>query len=321
MHGDTTNPAEAILTKEDYETYSATRELFTIALKGDLAKTTFLFVGFSFADPNVIYILGRVKQLLEKNSRKHYCILKAPQSNGSADGDYQEKRFSHWLTDLHRYNIQPVLIDRYEDVPEILLELNRRSHLRDIFISGSAADFAPLGEKPFHELCRSLGAELIRRNFNVISGFGLGVGDMVVVGAMQSLQRNDDERLQLRPFPQQVPAGVDRATFWRQYRERMIADAGACIVLAGNKRSAGAVVPADGVRQEVEIARAQGKAVVPIGATGHVARELWAEARANPGDFGLSPRVAAPLEVIGDAGSTVVALVDATIAILRDIDN
>jgi Sir2- and TIR-associating SLOG family/SIR2-like domain len=322
MHGDKTNPAEAILTKEDYETYNATRELFTIALKGDLAKTTFLFLGFSFADPNVIYILGRVKQLLEKNSRKHYCVLKAPQSDGSAAGDYDVKRFSHWLTDLHRYNIQPVLIERYEEVPEILSELNRRSHLSDVFISGSAADFAPLGEGPFHELCRLLGAELIRKKFNVISGFGLGVGDMVVVGAMQALQRNDDERLQLRPFPQQVPAGIDRAAFWRQYRERMMADAGVCIVLAGNKRSAaGAIVPADGVRQEVEIARAQGKAVVPIGATGHVARELWEQARAKPSDFGLSARVAAQIEVLGDASATVVALVDATIAILKDIDS
>jgi hypothetical protein len=147
MHGDKSIPAEAILTKEDYETYNTTRELFTIALKGDLAKRTFLFLGFSFADPNVMYILGRVKQLLETNSRKHYCILKAPTPDDYEDkeaGEYQCKRFSHWLDDLRRYNIQPVLIERYEEGPEILTELNRRSHLRDVFISGSAADFAPL---------------------------------------------------------------------------------------------------------------------------------------------------------------------------------
>src|SRR6266403_781266 len=135
MHGDKTNPAEAILTKEDYETYDTTRELFTIALKGDLAKKTFLFLGFSFADPNVMYILARVKQLLEANGRKHYCVLRAPIADECEDGDYQCKRFSHWLTDLHRYNIQPILIDRYSEVPSILEELNRRSHLRDVFIS------------------------------------------------------------------------------------------------------------------------------------------------------------------------------------------
>ena len=288
MHGDKTIPSEAILTKEDYETYNATRELFTITLKGDLAKKTFLFLGFSFSDPNVMYILGRVKQLLETNSRKHYCILRAPTPHDYEDkeaGEYQCKRFSHWLDDLRRYNIQPVLIERYDEVPEILTELNRRSHLRDVFISGSAADFAPFGQDKFHDLCRLLGFELIKKDFNVVSGFGLGVGDLVTVGAMQALNRNDDERLQLWPFPQQVPSGTDRAALWRRYREQMLSNAGVCIVLAGNKLVSGAIVPADGVKQEAEIARSQGKFIIPIGATGHVAHELWEQCRAKPSDF------------------------------------
>src|SRR5262249_35008537 len=107
MHGDKTAPAEAILTREDYETYNERRELFTIALKADLAKKTFVFLGFSFTDPNVMYILSRVRQLLELNGRKHYCILRPPKPDGSEDGDYQYKRFHHWLKDLHRYNIEP----------------------------------------------------------------------------------------------------------------------------------------------------------------------------------------------------------------------
>ena len=318
MHGDKTSPSEAIITKEDYETYNTTRELFTIALKGDLAKKTFLFLGFSFTDPNVIYILGRVKQLLEANSRKHYCVLKAPTSQ--EDGDYQCKRFEHWLADLHRYNIQPILIERYDEVPGILAELNRRSHLRDVFISGSAADFAPLGKDKFNQLCCLLGAELIRHDFNIISGFGLGVGDMVIVGAMQSLHRNDDERLQLWPFPQTVPTGTDRATLWRQYRERMIANAGACIVLAGNKLVDGAVVLAGGVRQEVEIARSQNKAIIPVGATGHVARELWEQCTAKPSDFLGDVNVAAQVAVLGDPTATVDALAKAIIEILKQLD-
>jgi hypothetical protein len=299
MHGDKASPAEAILTKEDYETYDTKRELFTIALKSDLAKKTFLFLGVSFSDPNIMYVLGRMKRLLESNGRKHYCILKAPKT----DEAYDAKRFKHWLSDLHRYNIQPIIIERYEEVPDILAELNRRSHLRDIFISGSAADFSPMGEEKFRELCRLLGAELISKGFNIVSGFGLGVGDAVIVGAMQSLRRNDDERLQLWPFPQQVPSGIDRATFWRQYREQMISNAGVCVVLAGNKRVGDTVVPADGVRQEVEIGQAQGKLIVPVGATGHVAGELWEQCRANPAPFLGSTNVANQLEILGDAAS------------------
>lgn len=324
MHGDKTDAAKAVLTKEDYETYDQERELFTIALKGDLAKKTFLFLGVSFTDPNVMYVLSRVRQLLEQNSRKHYCILKEPKPAEFADakeGAYQCKRFAHWLKDLHRYNIQPVLIGDYQDVPSILEELNRRSHLRDVFISGSAADFSPLGQEEFQELCRSLGAELIKKGFNLISGFGLGVGDAVIVGAMQSLPRNDDERLQLWPFPQEVPAGTDRAAMWQSYRDRMISNAGVVIVLAGNKKLPdGTIVRADGVYKEAAIARAQGKPIIPIGATGHVARELWEACVANPSTYFGHADISKQLDVLGNDKSAVADIVQAVVESLRQLD-
>ncbi|TWT95397.1 hypothetical protein Pla108_35450 [Botrimarina colliarenosi] len=320
MHGDRTFPSDAVLTKEDYETYNTQREVFTVTLKADLAKRTFLFLGFSFADPNVLYLLGRVKQLLEANSRKHYCILKAPTPGESPDGDYDCKRFAHWLTDLRRYNIQPVIVDKYEDIPALLSELNRRSHLRDVFISGSAADYLPLGEAGFRDLCHGLGRELIKHGFNIISGYGLGVGDSVIVGAMQSLRRNDDERLQLWPFPQHVPAGTDLATFWRQYRERMIDDAGICIVLSGNKREEGGIVPARGVLQEVEIAQNQGKVIIPVGATGHVAKQIWDDAKVSPQKYFGGTDVSAFFEAIGDSTATPDALTRSIIEMIKLFD-
>jgi hypothetical protein len=322
MHGDKTDPADAILTKEDYETYNTNREFFTIALKSDLARRTFLFLGVSFADPNIQYILGRVKQLLDNNGRQHYCLLKAPDADGTPECDYQLKRFTHWLADLRRYNIQPVLLDDYRQVGDMLEELNRRSHLRDVFVAGSAADFQPLGQDRFHELCRALGERLIERDFNIVSGFGLGVGDMVIVGAMQRLKRNDDDRLQLWPFPQTVPAGTDRATMWRNYRERMISQAGACIVLAGNKLVDGKVVAADGVRQEVEVARAQRKPVIPIGATGHVARELWTDCCGDPASFNLPTDAATAkhLESLGKEDAGAADLAGAAIEVLRTLE-
>lgn len=320
MHGDRSAPAEAVLTKEDYETYDETRELFTIALKGDLTMKTFLFIGVSFADPNVLYLLSRVKQLLDKNGRKHFCILKRPRPDDYEGAEYDCKRFPHWLSDLRRYNIQPVLVDSYDEVTQVLEELGRRSHLHDIFISGSAADFNPYGEARFQELCRLLGSELIQRNFNIISGFGRGVADAVIVGAMQTLARNDDQRLQLRPFPQAVPDGVDRAEFWKDYRNKMIADAGVCVVLAGNKRDeSGSIIRASGVSQEVELTREQGKLVVPVGATGHVARELWDAAVGDQRVWFGDHDVSAPFQVIGDESAEPARIVRAVLDILAII--
>jgi hypothetical protein len=320
MHGDKDLASEAVITKEDYESYDAQREVFTNALKGDLSEKTFLFVGFSFADPNVTYILGRVKRLLEKNGRKHYCILKAPLATDLPDGPYQVARFQHWLKDLDRYNIQPVLIDSYDEVPALLRELNRRSHLRDVFISGSAHDYAPLGEAKFREFCAALGAELIKKEFNIVSGYGLGVGGDVIIGAMQSLQRNDDERLQLWPFPQSGPAGTDVPKLWHEYRQRMIANAGVCVVLSGNKKVGDDVVPADGVHKEIAIAQAMGKAVIPVGATGYVAQEHWQRCSTDPAPYFGGVDAGQHFAVIGDTNASVSQLVEAVIAILKLLD-
>lgn len=41
MHGDKNSPDEAVLTKDDYETYNDKKELFSTALRGDLLSKTF----------------------------------------------------------------------------------------------------------------------------------------------------------------------------------------------------------------------------------------------------------------------------------------
>lgn len=76
MHGDKMMPDEAVLTKEDYEAYDHKRSIFSMKLKGDLIERPFLFLGFSFTDPNIDYILSRVRMLLGENQREHYCIMK-----------------------------------------------------------------------------------------------------------------------------------------------------------------------------------------------------------------------------------------------------
>jgi len=89
MHGDATNPAHAVLTKYDYEMYEQKRPLFRTALKGDLISKTFLFIGFSFEDPNLDYILGQIHSLLGEDIHDHYCFFKRIQCEEySSDEEY-----------------------------------------------------------------------------------------------------------------------------------------------------------------------------------------------------------------------------------------
>lgn len=59
MHGDVDHPQHAVLTKDDYECYENGRQAFTTHLLSHLLSKRFLFLGFSFTDPNIEYTFNR----------------------------------------------------------------------------------------------------------------------------------------------------------------------------------------------------------------------------------------------------------------------
>jgi len=90
MHGDVDNPADAIISKDDYEAYPIKMSAFESALRGDLVEKTFLFLGFSFTDPNIDYILSRVRVQYEQHQRHHYCIQKkVSKSTDETDDEFK----------------------------------------------------------------------------------------------------------------------------------------------------------------------------------------------------------------------------------------
>ncbi len=336
MHGDVDSPQDAVLTKEDYETYDLNRELFSIKLKGDLIGKTFLFIGFSFTDPNIEYILSRIRSLLGKDKGEHYCVMRWPEKptkakfkkpkefqTAKALFEYDRTKLELRIADLKRYGIDAIMVDEYADLTKILAELNRRIHLRDVFVSGSAHTFDPLGESRLDDLCRMIGAKLIESGLNLVSGVGLGIGGKVIVGAMESLYakhyHDASSRLFLRPFPQQPPVGMTLKDFWTKYRKEMLAKAGVCIYVSGNKLNAdtGSVEDANGVFEEFEIANSLGKYLIPIGATGHAAKKLWEKVSGDLDKYFPDGGVKGHFKTLGKESSTNDELVDAVLGILK----
>ena len=337
MHGDIDNPQDAVLTKEDYETYDLNRELFSIKLKGDLVGKTFLFIGFSFTDPNIEYILSRIRSLLGKDKGEHYCIMRWPEKpteakyrtkktyqTAKARFDYDRTKLELRIADLKRYGIDAIMVDECAALTEILAEWDGRVHLRDVFVPGGARAFEPLGETRLDDLCRRIGTRIIENDLNLVSGVGLGLGGKVIVGALEALYTKHyydaSNRLFLRPFPQQPPTGMTIKDFWTKYRREMMSKAGVCIFLSGNKRDAsGNVIESDGVIEEFEIAHSLGKYVIPIGATGHAAHKLWQRVTADLDGFFPRGGVKAHFKVLGNASKTNEQLVEAVMGVLRQI--
>lgn len=279
MHGDKTHPDDTIIIKEDYEKYYRNHAQFITTLSGDLISKTFLFIGFSFSDPNIDYILSRIQvDYSGENKRQHYALMRRIQKSNYADQveyEYAKRKHEFFVEDLKRYNIKVILIDEYQEITEVLKEINKRLNYDNVFISGSAATYGDFSEIESIDFIKELSKTLIQKQYNIISGFGLGIGSAVISGALEEIYMQcrsiNEGRLLLRPFPQ----GTEFKKLWQKYREDMISRAGISIFVFGNKIDVDNIVTANGVLTEFEIAVKQGNIIVPVGCTGYAAKEIW----------------------------------------------
>lgn len=282
MHGDVASVEKAVVTRDDYEAYSTTRPLFGTALQGDLVSKTFLFIGFSFNDPNLSYLLSRIRLLLGQNRRDHYCLLRRVQRRDFAteqEYHYSRGRQDLQVRDLRRYGIQGILLDSYGEYTEVLRKIAGRYRRRRVFVSGSAATYAPLSDDEGQSLMRRLGVGLIQAGLDVVTGFGFGIGPYLLNGMLEGLEqtgtRSLHDRVILRPFPQGISDPAARAARWLEYRRDMVELAGIALFVFGNRGDGqGGIELASGVQQEFDVAIEAGLVPVPVGSTGYLARQL-----------------------------------------------
>lgn len=295
MHGDAEHPQEAVLTRDDYESYGQKHMGFVNALVGDLTGKTFLFIGFSFTDPNLDQVLSQLRLRYQSAQREHFCLIRVPhRGDFKSDEDfaYAGVRHRHFVADLKRYNVTALEIDDFGQITEVLLTIEKIYRRRLVFVSGSASSFEPWGEAAVNAFFRDLGSILIDNQFQIVSGFGLGVGNSLISGAIEKAYANRnmklDNFLQVRPFPRDIADPNERAAIWERYRKELLSLPGIALFFFGNKEVGGKIVPADGVRKEFEIAKAQGVAALPVGATGSVAAKLSAEMLADTADLSFA---------------------------------
>lgn len=289
MHGDISNASDVVLIKEDYELYDLRNQLFSISLKRDLISKTFLFIGFSFEDPNLEYILSKVRILTEGYSRKHYCFFrKVNESDYSNDEEgkkkYQYDRLKQELkcADLmRRYNIHSLMVDEYSDITQILKRIEKGYKKDHVLISGSADEFEEFKIKDIEplEFIHKLSGEISKLGCKVITGFGKGIGSAVLNGVLDYIYKTNtrklDDHIIMRPFPLYVTSDVDLEQIKKEYRKHMVELGGIAVFVLGNKTVNGSIQIADGVIEEFELAIDNGLNVIPIGVTGYASEILW----------------------------------------------
>lgn len=287
MHGDKDHPSKAVLLKEDYEKYYYTHEPFVALLNSELITKSFLFVGFSFTDPNINYVFGRLTHRYSDKSKDHYCIMKKCSLN-DYEGDkgkyeYETIKQQLFIDELKRYRVQTILIENYPDLTLILKEIEKRYNSHSVFISGSAIDYGDFTTLEAHKFIHTLSKKLVERNLTVVNGFGLGVGSAVINGALDAIYSNpkkySEEQLVLKPFPQFKTGEKELDELWEEYRQQMISRAGIIIFVFGNKDEGKGkgTENADGVKREFLIALEKGLFPIPIHYTGYMSEEIFNE--------------------------------------------
>lgn len=295
MHGDVNNPSDAVLTKSDYEVYEKKRPFFRTVLQGDFLSKKFLFIGFSFSDPNIDFVLGRIRSLLGDNCPEHFCLMRRVKENDCEDVDeynYTKLKQDMQERNLRNYGIQTVFVDQYEEITDILSDIEKELKKNKVFISGSADYFNKSWPKEKAEgLAQKLAGALVHENYRITTGFGLGIGSSVISGALDVIYQEKfnhvDEFLHLRPFPQNIANEKKRKASWKKYREDLLEETGISVFMFGNKRGKepGSYVVADGCIQEYEIAKEKGNLIIPIGSTGDAAKVIFDIVKSDMTDY------------------------------------
>ncbi|KHM45375.1 hypothetical protein PL71_17355 [Pseudoalteromonas distincta] len=329
MHGDANHSSDAILTKEDYEQYHQTHEPFIHALSGELTTKTFLFIGFSFTDPNLDYVLSRLNFRFSKDKKQHYCLIKKHCLNDAlnpdqATLDYNSRKQQLVINDLKRYGIKSLVLDDYAQITSILVEIEKRFKKKTIFISGSAEIYDPYEKNEALGFIHLLSKKIIEKNFRIVNGFGWGVGSSVINGSLEAISSNpmkfSESQLILKPFPQFESGKKKLPELWEEYRQKMISLSGISIFLFGNKRDGDEIVEANGLIREFEISRDLGNICIPIGCTGYAAESILKRILAKPSDYYENSDDVVPLlETLLDSDKPLSEKVDVVIAVINEV--
>jgi hypothetical protein len=183
---------------------------------------------------------------------------------------------------------------------------------KTVFISGSAYEYGRFGSAGKFFI-RDLSKALLKNDFKIVSGFGLGVGPHVVEGALDGIYKGKKERiadqLQLFPFP---PESHSEKTM-DSYRDDMISRAGIAVFVFGNKLEDISVKEADGLLKEFEIAKSYKIVLIPVGASGYASEKLWKRVVRDYDDYFETRDKFNLYEQLGDRSTDPETLIDLVI--------
>lgn len=153
---------------------------------------------------------------------------------------------------------------------------------KNVMISGSQCSGGKL-EKLTEFFVEHLAYRLIRNNYNVITGYGKGVGPAIMSGIFAGCDENGYDiteygnhfRSFVFPRLEAGKSNMEVERFKEKNRRLMMGHADVCVFVFGNKLEKNSIVKADGMIQELFLAADRKALILPIAATKGAAKEIY----------------------------------------------
>jgi len=286
MHG-SINPdpppswdADPIITRSDFETYEDKHRRLWALLRASYVSKALLFLGFSFADPNIEILMRLARKHGTAARDRHVTVMRRPE--GSKFDDLRRHELK--VRDLEASGVRVHEVSSYDDLPKLLTELVRRTRPPRLFISGSRTD----GD--FDSACKLMAGALADRVKWEVCSLGGHAGWFTTreIARIRRAEGRYDPSLLVfhsrkkegQPPPAEMDERIGTAVFDDLEREplvrKLLNESRAVLVLGGRDRTA----------EEIGWATDYGLGVVPLAASGGAAHAYWERCRANPPNLG-----------------------------------
>lgn len=255
MHGTVKpHPRDIIITQDDYEHYFLRYPLMCRQLTSDFATKSFLFIGFSFTDPNVKHNLAQLRVLMRGSTRTHFLVYIVPTDDYAREHEL-------WLKDLSRYGIIGLPVKNYAELPALLRFIRNESMPRSVLISGSHDG------DDYELFCTCLGKEIAAREIILISGEGRNVTAFASEGAFNchiDHGREYSGLIQLYRIPKFARRHANDR-YRLSYRRQLTEKAQLAIIVGGQ----------NGTMEEVLLCVNRQIPILPVRWTGGASEEVW----------------------------------------------
>ncbi len=264
--------SEPVISRTDYERYEFNRPRTWALLRASYVTRTFLFLGFSFADPNVEVLLRLARTYGTATGDRHLTVMRRPKAD-EPDGPDGVRLHDLKVKDLEASGVAVHEIAEHGDLVPLLAALVRRTRPPRLFVGGSGERGAmlPWGERLAQGLALGGDADWELASLGGEAGW-LTTRELAQLRRAAGAYDPSKLLLYFRRKDEPVPAMDQRAgtaVFTDMTREELyphvMSKCRAVLVVGGGQRT----------DQEVTWARQAGLGVVPLAASGGAASRMW----------------------------------------------